>query len=131
MVAALVIGLATPFLRFMTPLMNAAMGLTWDVLFAPIGFLVLVSFAMCVLTGRLRLLPIAAIWNLIFGAAGFVMVYVSVRVFNAPNTWYELVRWSILESMLFLSIASWIVWRQRSDMWRPALSPFIVNNLLH
>jgi hypothetical protein len=120
MVAALVIGLATPFLWFMTPLMNAVMGLTWDVLVALIGFLVLVSFAMCVLTGRLRLLPIAAIWNLIFGAAGFVMVYVSVRVFNAPNTWYELVQWSMLESMLFLSIASWIVCRQRSDMWRSA-----------
>jgi hypothetical protein len=120
MVAALVIGLATPFLRFMTPLMNAVMGLTWDVLVAPIEFLVLVSFAMCVLTGRLRLLPIAAIWNLIFGAVGFVMVYVSVRVLNVPNTWYELVQWSILESMLFLSIASWIVWRQRSDMWRSA-----------
>jgi hypothetical protein len=119
-IAALVMGLATPFLRFMTPLMNAVMGLTWDVLVAPIGFLVLVSFAMCVLTGRLRLLPIAAIWNLIFGAAGFVMVYVSVRVFSALNTWYELVQWSILESMLFLSIASWIVWRQRSDMWRSA-----------
>jgi|ERR1044072_8415992 hypothetical protein len=120
LLAVLVIGIATPFLRFMTPLMNAVMSLTWDFLVAPIGFLVLVSFAMCVLTGRLRLLPIAAIWNLILGAAGFVMVYVSVRVFNAPNAWHELVQWSILDSMLFLSIASWIVWRQRSDMWRSA-----------
>ena len=119
-VAALVVGLATPFLRFVTPLMNEVMGLTWDVLVAPIGFLVLVSFAMCVLTGSVRLLPIATVWNLIFVAAGFVVVYVSVGVFNALNTWYELVQWPILESMLSLSIASWIVWRQHSHMWRSA-----------
>jgi len=118
LVAALVVGSATPFLRFMTPSMNVVMGLTWDFLIAPIGFLVLVSFAMCVLTGGIRLLPIAAIWNLFFAAAGFVGVYAAVRVFNGAKTWYELVQWPILESMLSLSIASWIVWRQRSDMWR-------------
>ena len=115
-VAALVIGLATPFLRLITPVMNAVIGLTWDVLVAPIGFIVLVSFAMCVLTGSLRLLPIATVWSLVFVGASFVMVYVSVRVFNPPNTWYELVQWPILECMLSLSIASWIVWRQRSDV---------------
>ncbi len=115
-VAALVIGLATPFLRLITPVMNAVMGLTWDVPVAPIGFIVLVSFAMCVVTSSLRLLPIATVWNLVFVGAGFVMVYVSVRVFNPPNTWYELVQWPILECMLSLSIASWIVWRRRSDI---------------
>ena len=119
-VAALVVGLATPFLRLVTPSMNEVMGLTWDVVVAPIGFLVLVSFAMCALTGSVRLLPIAAVWNLIFATAGFVTVYVSVRVFNVDNTWHELVPWPILESMLSPSIASWIVWRQRSDMWRSA-----------
>lgn len=110
-IAVVVIGLATPLLRFMTPLMNAVMGLTWDVFVAPIGFLVLVSLAMCVLTGSLRWLPIAVIWSLIFAAAGFALVYVGVRVFNPPHTWYELVQWPILECVLSLSIASWIVWR--------------------
>ena len=108
-VAALVIGLATPFLQVISPLMG-------DIRVALIGFFVLVSFAMCVLTGSVRLLPIATIWNLIFAAAGFVIIYGSARVFNAPNTWYELLQWPILESMLSLSIASWIVWRQRSDV---------------
>lgn len=79
---------------------------------APIAFLVLVSLAMCVLAGSVRLLPVAVVWNLIFAVAGFVLVYVGVRVFNA---WYELVQWPILESMLSLSIGSRIVWRQRSD----------------
>ena len=117
-VAALVVGLATPFLRFVTPSMNEVMGLTWDVFVAPIGFLVLISFAMCVLTGSVRLLPIATVWSFIFAIAGFVAVYVSVRLFDA-RTWYELVQWSILESVLSLSIASWIVWRQRSDSKSP------------
>lgn len=100
--------------------MNEVMGLTWDVLVAPIGFLVLVSLAMCVVTGGVRLLPVAAVWNLIFAVAGFVLLYAAVRVFDALNTWYELVQWPILESMLSLSIGSWIVWRQRADMWRSA-----------
>src|SRR5215204_2496851 len=113
-VAALVVCLATPFLRLVTPLMNEVMDLTWDFLVAPIAFVVLVSFAMCVLTGSLRLLPIATLWNLIFVTAGFVVIYVSVRVVNALNTSDELVQWAILESMLSLSIATWIVWRQRS-----------------
>ena len=97
---------------------DEVLGLTWNVLIAPIGFLLLVSFAMCVLTGSVRLLPIAAVWNLIFAAAGFGLVYVSLRVCNALNTSHELVQWPILESMLSLSIASWIVWRQRSNMYR-------------
>ena len=112
-VATLVVGLATPFLRFVTPSMTEVMGLTWDVLVAPIGFLVLVSFAMCVLTHSVRLLPIATVWNVIFAIAGFVAIYVSVQVLNA-KTWYELVQWPVLQSVLSLSIASWIVWRQRS-----------------
>ena len=119
-VAALVVGLATPFLRFVTPSMNEVVGLPWDVLIAPIAFLLLVSFAMCVLTGSVRLLPIATVWNLIFAAAGFVMVFGSLGVCNALNTSHELVQWPILESMLSLSIASWIVWRQRSNMYRSA-----------
>lgn len=113
-IATLVVGLATPFLRFMTPSMNEVMGLTWDVLVAPLGFLVLITFAMCVLTNSVRLLPIAVVWNFISAAAGFVVVCVSVRVFNV-HSWYELVQWPILESMLSVSIASWIVWRQHSD----------------
>jgi hypothetical protein len=119
MSAVLMVGLATPFLRFLTPSMNAIMGLTWDFLVAPIGFLVLVSLAMCVLTGNLRLLPVAAVWNLIFAAVGFAFVYAVVRALNA-RTWYELLEWPILESMMSLSIASWIVWRQRSNTWRSA-----------
>jgi len=119
MSAALMVGLATPFLRFLTPSMNAIMGLTWDFLVAPIGFLVLVSLAICVLTGNLRLLPVAAVWNLIFASVGFAFVYAVVRALNA-RTWYELLEWPILESMMSLSIASWIVWRQRSNTWRSA-----------
>jgi hypothetical protein len=115
LVAALIVGLATPLLRLMTLPMNSFMGLTWDFLVAPVGFLVLISFAMCMLTASLRLLPIAAVWNFVFAAAGFVLVYAGVGVVDATNTWYELVQWPILESMLALSMASWIIWRQRSD----------------
>jgi len=119
MSAALIVGFATPFLRFLTPSMNAIMGLTWDFFVAPIGFLVLVSLAMCVLTSDLRLLPVAAVWNLLFAAVAFAFVYGVVRALNA-RTWYELLEWPILESMMALSIASWLVWRQRSNAWRSA-----------
>jgi hypothetical protein len=111
---ALIIGLATPFLRLMTPLMNAFLGLTWDFVGAPIGFLVLISLALCVLTGSLRFFPIALLWSLVFAVAGFVLVYAGVRIFSATKTWYEFVQWPILESMLALSFANWIIWRQRA-----------------
>ena len=111
MAAALIVGLATPLLRFLTSWMNALIGLTWDSLGAPIGFLVLVSFAICVLTGSLSLLPIGLVWNPAFAGAGLVLVYAGVRALNATTTWSEFLQWPILKSMLALSIASWIIWR--------------------
>lgn len=90
--AALIVGLATPFLRLITPLMNAFMGLTLDFVGAPVGFLVLVSLAICVLTGSLRLLPIAFVWNLVFAVAGFVFVYAGVRILKRNGTSFESIR---------------------------------------
>jgi hypothetical protein len=111
----LIIALVTPGLRFATPLMNSRIGLNWDFVVAPIFFLILMSLALCLLTSSLHLLALALLWNLIFVAAGFVFVYAGVRTINGANEWYEFVQWPILEAMMALSFANWIIWRQRVD----------------
>jgi len=113
--AGSIIALSAPILRFITPAMNIRIGLTWDFIVAPIAFLVLVSFALCVLTGSLRLLPVAIVWNLIFAVGAFVFIYAVLHVIKVGSRWYEFVQWPILESMLALSYGNWIIWRQRVD----------------
>lgn len=113
LVAGSIIALSAPVLRFITPAMNILIGLTWDFIVAPITFFILLSFALCVLTGSLRLLPVAIVWNFIFAAGGFVFVYAAIHVFDVGSRWYEFVQWPILESMLALSYGNWIIWRQR------------------
>jgi hypothetical protein len=117
--AALIIGFATPVLRLLTPLMNSRTGLDWDLFAAPIAFLVVLSFALCIFSGSLRLLPIAALWNLLFLAAGFGFVYVGVRMIGSSDI-YEFVQWPLLEAMLGLSFGSWLIWRQRVNSDRAA-----------
>jgi hypothetical protein len=113
--AGSIIALSAPLLRFITPAMNVRIGFTWDFIVAPIAFLVLVSFALCVLTCSLRLLPLAIVWNLIFAAGAFVFIYAVLHVINVGSRWYDYVQWPILESMLALSYGNWIIWRRRVD----------------
>jgi hypothetical protein len=110
--AAFTIGLATPVLRLLTPLMNSSIGLEWDVSVAAIGFLLLLSAALCMCSGNLKLFPLAVIWNLLFAIAGFAFVYVGVRLINGSSEWYEFIRWPILESMVGLAFGTWLIWRQ-------------------
>ena len=117
---ALIIAFATPALRFVTPVMNSLFGLNWDFFVAPILYLILISVAVCVLTGSLRLLALAVVWNLVFVAAGFLLVYVVVRLMERANDSYEYVQWPIVEGMLALSFGSWIIWRQRVALKRTA-----------
>jgi hypothetical protein len=111
--AALTIGLATPALRLLTPLMNSNMGPDWDFLVAPVVFMLLLSSALCMFSGNLKLFPLAVIWNLVFTIAGFVFLYASVRLIYGSSEWYEFIQWPILESMVGLSFGSWLIWRQR------------------
>jgi hypothetical protein len=116
---SVIIGASTPFLYFITPMMNRRIGLNWDFIAAPIALLILFSFALCVLTGSLRLLPLALVWNLIFTGSGFVFVYVAVRLISGASEWSELVQWPIFESMISLSFGSWLIWRQRIALNEP------------
>ncbi len=116
--AALIIGLAAPALRFVTPVMNLGLGLNWDFVIAPIAFLVLLSGALCFLSGDLKLLPIAIVWNILFVAAAFAFIYAGVRIMGRSDS-YEFVQWPMLEAMLALSFGSWLVWRRRKNSQRP------------
>jgi hypothetical protein len=109
---ALIIGLATPVLRSLTPLMNSRIGLNWDFVVAPIVFLFFVSCALCISSGSLRILPIAVVWVLLYLAAAFGFVYVVVRSIDQAES-YEFVQWSIAEAMLALSFGNWLIWRER------------------
>ena len=111
--AGLTIGLATPCLRLLTPLMTSRIGLDWDLFVAPIVFLLLLSAALCMCSGNLKLFPIAIIWNLLFAIAAFTFVYLGVRLINGSSEWYEFIQWPILESMVGLSFGNWLIWRQR------------------
>ena len=113
MAAALTIGLATPALRLLTPLMNSSIGLEWDFFVAPIVFLLLLSAALCMCSGNLKLFPVAVIWNLLFAIAGFAFVYAGVRLIYGSSEWYEFIQWPILDSMVGLSFGNWLIWRQR------------------
>ena len=115
--AALIVGLATPALRFVTPVMNIALELNWDIFVAPIVFLVLLSGALCILSGNVKLLPIAFAWNILFVAVAFGFIYVGVRIIGRSDG-YEFVQWPVLEAMLALPFGKWLIWRQR------AISPF-------
>src|SRR5689334_12506363 len=64
--AALIVGLATPALRFITPVMNDYTGFNWDFVGAPLTYLFLLSCALCVLGGGVRLLPVTIGWSLVF-----------------------------------------------------------------
>jgi hypothetical protein len=112
--AALIVGLAAPVLRLLTPLMNSRIGLDWDLVVAPIAFIFLLSCALCISSGKLKLLPIAIGWNVLFTAAGFAFIYVSVRMVGRKDS-YEFVQWPILYSMLALSFGNWLIWRQRVE----------------
>ena len=111
--AALTIGLATPTLHLLTPLMNSNIGLEWDFFVAPIVYLLLLSAALCMCSGNVKLFPVAVIWNLLFIIAGFAFVYAGVRLINGSSEWHEFIQWPILQSMVGLSFGSWVIWRQR------------------
>jgi len=111
--AALTIGLATPALRLLTPLMNSSIGLEWDLFVAPIVFLLLLSAALSMCSGNFKLFPVAVFWNLLFAIAGFAFVYVGVRAIYGSSEWYEFIQWPILQSMVGLSFGNWFIWRQR------------------
>jgi hypothetical protein len=117
--AAVIIGLATPGLRFLTPLMNSRIGLNWDLLAAPVVFLVLLSFALCVLSGNLKLLPIAIVWNLLFLTVGFGFIYIGVQMIGRSDN-YQFVQWPVLAAMLGLSFGNWLALRQRVKSHRAA-----------
>ena len=117
--AALIIGFATPVLRLLTPAMNSRIGLDWDLIAAPIGFLFLLSCALCIFSGNLKLLPIAMVWNLLFAEAGVAFNYVAVRIVGRSDS-YEFVQWPVLYAMLALSFGNWLIWRQRVNSERAA-----------
>lgn len=110
--AALIIALATPALRFVTPAMNVVLGWNWDVLVAPIIFLILLSGALCILSGNAKLLPVAFVWNLLFVAVAVGFIYVGVRIMGRSDG-YEFLQWPVLEAMLALPFGKWLIWRQR------------------
>jgi hypothetical protein len=108
----LIIGGAAPATSFLTwKMLENGLGL--DPVAVPMLFLVLVSLALCIATGRLRFLPIVFVWNAIFGAAAFGMIYAVIRLLAAANDWYEFVQWPIFSSMFALSFGSWIIWCER------------------
>jgi hypothetical protein len=111
--AALIIGLATPVLRALTPLINSRIGLDWDFVAAPLAFLFLLSCALCVVSGNLKWLPLAIVWNLFFTAIGVGLIYVCVRMVG-PGEYYTFLQWPVLFAMLGLSFGSWLIWRR---MW--------------
>lgn len=106
---AVIVGFATPGLRLVTPLLNLRLGLNWDFIGAPIVFLFLVSCALCVFSGNVKLLPIAMVWNLVFLTAGFAFVYVGVQVIGRSVS-YEFVQWPVLNAILGLSFGNWLIW---------------------
>jgi hypothetical protein len=112
LVSILVIGGSAPALAFLTWKMLEN-GFGWDPVAAPVLFFALVSLALSLATRRFRLLPIVFVWNAVFGAAAFVMIYAVVRLVASANDWYEFVQWPIFASMFALSFGSWIIWRER------------------
>ena len=113
MAAALSIGLATPTFRLLTPLMNSNIGLDWDLFVAPMIYLLLLSAALCLCSGNVKLFPVAVIWNLLFIIAGVAFVYACARLIDGSIKWYAFIQWPILASMVGLSFSSWLIWRQR------------------
>jgi len=109
--AASIIGLATPVLRALTPLMNSRIGLDWDIVAAPLAFLFLLSCALCVVSGNWKWLPIAIVWNLFFTATGSGFIYLCVRIVG-PSEYYTFVQRPVLFAMFGLSFGSWLIWRR-------------------
>ena len=114
--AALTIGFATPFLRLLTPWMNSMIGIDWDIMVAPIVWLLLLSTALCLCSGNLKLFPVAVFWNLLFMVTGFAFVYLGVQLIPGANESYEFIQWSILQAMVGVSFALWFIWRQRASL---------------
>ena len=117
--AALIIALATPVLRLLTPLMNSRIGLDWDFVAAPLAFLFLLSCALCVVSGNLKWLPLAIVWNLFFTAIGVGVIYLCVRIVG-PGEYYAFVQWPVLFATLGLSFGSWLIWRRLWNSKRAA-----------
>ena len=117
--AALIIGLATPALRALTPVMNSRIGLDWDFVAALLTFLFLLSVALCVVSGNLKWLPLAIVWNLFFTAIGVGFIYVCVRLLG-PDESYTFIQWSVLFATLGLSFGSWLIWRRLWNSKRAA-----------
>lgn len=112
LVSVLIIGGSAPALDFLTrKMLENELG--WDPVAAPLLFLALISVALSVATRRLRLLLIVFVWNALFGAAAFIMIYAVDRLVSLTNDWYDFVQWPIFETMFALSFGSWIIWRER------------------
>jgi hypothetical protein len=116
LIVSLIIGLATPLLRLGAVALHSRIGWEGELFAAPAMFLVLLSVALCIVAGGLRLLPVAIGWNLLFAIAGFVLVYAVLRITNVGKEWYEFIQWPILKAMLALSFGNWLIWRQRITM---------------
>jgi hypothetical protein len=98
--------------------MNSHIGLDWDIAGAPIAFVFLLSVALCILSGDLKLLPLAVIWNSLFIALFLIFGYAVHRITDGGSDWLGFFAWPMLESTLALSFGSWLVWRQRVNPTR-------------
>src|SRR5436190_7402734 len=111
----MIVGLAAPALRLITPVMNSRIGLDWDIAGAPIAFVFLLSVSLCILSGELKLLPLTVIWNSFFIGLFLMFGYAVQRITEGGSDWTGVFAWPMLESALALSFVSWLVWRQRAN----------------
>lgn len=110
LLAALLVGASPPALYYVGSFLEST---SWDIEVAPVAFIALLSLAVCMATRTLRLLPIVFVWNGVFLAAGIAIIYLVVKFVDPPGNLYEFIQWPVLESMLALSLGSWVIWHER------------------
>jgi hypothetical protein len=112
-VAGITIIASAPMLYCLTPFMHDRLDFNWELIVAPVMFVVLLSFSLCLFSAGLRLLPLAFIWNAVFVVAGLAFVYAVASLSPEPGAWAERVQWPIFESMIGVSFGGWVIWRER------------------
>ena len=105
---ALIVVMVSPVLLHVTS--RADFLVAADVLIGPIYYVAFLPLAMCVITARLRLLPLAILQNIFVLIAALIVLYMVFSVINGAQAVYEYVQTGVVQSFFAAAFGSWLTW---------------------
>lgn len=107
----LLITSVSPVILFaVSGVMRSYLGLTWDILIAPVAFLAAFSVALCLLLPGFHFMIRVFALNLMAAAAAIGLITIFLRILNGFSNWYSPLQWITFEALLSLAAGFSFLW---------------------